>query len=301
MLVGEISLVNDIRILDKGSIYFGNDRSILISVSAFGTLRKDLIKNIGMDRMKGFLNRYGWDLGHEDAKKALNLNLSSVEETIYYGPALHMMKGHVTVETTKLDVTNRNGKYSIHMEGIWQDSYEVVEHLKQFGKSDHPVCYTLTGYASGYLTKICKQTVIVKEVQCQAEGFDRCIWKGKSLDYWNKEEINEELQYFERKPIVEELEITYEKLLEERNNLEKSSIIYKKLSEQLLEGSNLESIVRTIYQITTIPTMIVDQTYRPLAYSGLSYKELNNINKKFQVQLSSNSHLIQSAVTKKVE
>ncbi len=53
----------------NGTIHMNNERIILLSSSAFGTFRKDLIENIGMDRMKGFLIRYGRDLGVKDAKK----------------------------------------------------------------------------------------------------------------------------------------------------------------------------------------------------------------------------------------
>ena len=120
------------------------------------------------------------------------------------------------------------------MEGIWRDSYEAEEHLRQFGFSDTPVCYTLIGYASGYLSRICNQMVIFKELSCQAQGHSECKWVGKSLDYWEGE-VDDELQFYQESPIVKELELTYEKLLEEKSNLEKSAIIHKKLTEELLQ------------------------------------------------------------------
>lgn len=47
-----------------------------------------------MDRMKGFLIRYGWNLGANDAEKALEKNLPSVEKILKQGPVLHMMRGY---------------------------------------------------------------------------------------------------------------------------------------------------------------------------------------------------------------
>lgn len=300
-MLGKIKVSEKIEMKEKnGSIFIDDDRSILISISAFSTLRRDLIKNIGRDRMKGFLNRYGWDLGGKDAEKALKLNLDTIEDTIYYGPAMHMMKGHVKAEPTKLEVERKNGKFSVHMEGTWEESYEAVGHLEQFGKSKSPVCYTLVGYASGYLTKICNQTVVVKEVACQAKGDATCKWIGKSLDYWKDESIVDELKSYERTPIVKELEETYEKLLEERNNLEKSSIIHQKLTREILRGNDLQSIVKTIYETTKIPGMVVDQTYFPLAYGGLSFKEVKALNDEFKTYLRKKKSANPIATTVKI-
>ncbi|WP_171038178.1 XylR N-terminal domain-containing protein [Aquibacillus sediminis] len=277
-------VINNIDVKDNGSLFIDDDRSILISISAFGTLRRDLIRNIGNDRIKGFLNRYGWKLGEEDAKKVLNHKAKSIKEAIYYGPILHKMKGHVTVETTKLEVKPNNEQLSVYMEGTWEDSYEAVEHLSQFGTSTSPICYTLTGYASGYLTTLCNQTVIFKELSCQAEGNGKCKWVGKSLDYWG-EDIHDELQFYEGTSIVEELEITYEELLRERNNLEKNSIIHKKLTEEVLEGNNLHSIVNTVYDTLNIPGVITDANHHPLAAQGLSESSIDEMNIEFKSYL----------------
>ena len=142
---------------------------VLISISAFGTLRKNLIKNIGNERVKGFLIRYGWELGQEDAKKVLKKNLDTLKDAIEYGPILHRMRGNPEIEVTNLEMKPTNDKISVQMEGVWKGSYEAEEHLRQFGFSHTPVCFTLIGYASGYLSKICNQMVIFKELACQAE------------------------------------------------------------------------------------------------------------------------------------
>ena len=49
---------------------------------------------------------------------------------------------------------------------------------------------------------------------------------------------------------MKELELTYEKLLEEKGDLEKSAIIHKKLTEELLQGNNLQSIAEVVYKET---------------------------------------------------
>jgi hypothetical protein len=57
---------------DNGYIYMGESRSIIVAADALGLLRRDLIRDMGFERMKGFLFRYGWNLGRQDAKELLN-------------------------------------------------------------------------------------------------------------------------------------------------------------------------------------------------------------------------------------
>ncbi|MGO0059921.1 XylR N-terminal domain-containing protein [Brevibacillus fluminis] len=266
----------------NGTICMNDERVIVVSASAFGTLRRDLIANLGLERMKGFLIRYGWDLGVKDARKAMNMNLPSVEDVIFTGPALHMIKGHAKVRTTFLHVERASDStvQSVHMEGGWINSYEAEEHVARFGISDTPVCYSLVGYASGYLSAICNHTVILKELSCSGMGDSECRWVGKSVSLWNGE-VDDLLQYFADTPIVKELEITYEKLLEERNTLSRISDIHKKLTEEISNGNDLQSIANVVYETTGIPLIIEDAHFRPFAYAGLSGDEFTAIDDDF--------------------
>ena len=283
-MIINLNLDENLQIEKNGSLFIDDDRSILTSISAFGTLRKNLIKNIGHERVKGFLIRYGWELGQEDAKKVLNKNLKTIKDVIEYGPILHKMRGNADIEVAKLDMKLEGEKISVHMEGVWRVSYEAEEHVRQFGFSDTPVCFTLIGYASGYLSRICNQMVIFKERSCQAEGNHECNWVGKSLDYWEGE-VDHELQFYQESPIVKELEMTYEKLLEEKRNLEQSTIIYEKLTQELLKGNNLESIVEVVYKETDTPGIITDEKHHPLVYTGISSSQFNKVHDEFAAYL----------------
>ena len=280
-MLNNLHLDENLHVKKNGSLFMDKDRSILISISAFGTLRKNLIENIGNERMKGFLIRYGWELGQEDAKKVLKKNLNTMKDVIEYGPILHRMRGNAEIEVTKLEMKPSKEKISVHMEGVWRESYEAEEHVRQFGFSHRPVCYTLIGYASGYLSWICNQMVIFKELSCQGEGHSECKWVGKSLDYWDGE-VDDELQFYQESPIVKELELTYEKLLEEKGDLEKSTIIHKKLTEELLQGNNLQSIAEVVYKETSTPGVITDDKHNPIAYTGISSLQFNEVNEEFK-------------------
>ncbi|MFC2948074.1 XylR N-terminal domain-containing protein [Virgibacillus sediminis] len=274
MLV-EHNLSDGLQILEDGTIYFDRDRSILTSISAFGTLRKDLLENIGQKRVKGFLIRYGEELGRHDARKIKERKGVSLEKLAEYGPVLHTMQGHVQSTPEKIEVTQPDGseKGSVHMEGIWENSYEAEEHVRQFGCSPTPVCYTLTGYASGYLSEIFDRTIIFKEVACQGTGDSHCRYVGKSLDLWDGE-ADDELPFYQESPIVKELEVTYEKLLEERNNFARTYTVHKKLTNELLKRRDLHSIVQVVNEYMDIPILIEDTKKNVLAQQGFTKDQL---------------------------
>ncbi|MFD3445898.1 XylR N-terminal domain-containing protein [Microbacteriaceae bacterium 4G12] len=279
-----------LNIMQKDNkMYMDGDRFIFMPSSSFGLLRKELIENIGEERVKGFLIRYGWDLGARDARRMMVQSHLTLEDAILQGPVLHMKKGHVNVKTTYLDVEYHEDRSvkSVYMEGEWHQSYEAEEYVHYFGSSPFPVCHTLIGYASGYLSVVCNKRVICKEIRCEATGHEFCHWIGKTVEDWG-EEIEKELHFFVEPKIAEELENTYEQLLEERNNLSKTLEIHKRLTEEILLGNDFHSIANVIYNTTSTPLMIVDLNCRPFAYSGLSNEEFYLIEQELYNHLHKN-------------
>lgn len=284
----KLQLAENLQVKENGSLLIKDDRSLIISIAAFGTLRKELIENIGNDRMKGFLIRYGWKLGEADAEKVLRMDLDTIEERVLYGPKLHKMRGNAAIEANIVEIKkicNVSDKYSIFMEGNWKNSYEAVEHVTQFGTEDNQTCYTLTGYGSGFLSKICNQMVVFKELTCEVQGDSECRWIAKSLDRWDVE-IKDELEFYKNTPIVQELEETYEQLIEERKNLKKSIQIHEKLTQEILLGNNLESIANTVYTETGIPGIITDKYHEVLAYKGISESDIHEFSEAFRKKLA---------------
>ena len=151
-------------------LYLSKKRAMIIPIKSFGILQRDLITNIGIDRMKRFFFQYGWNLGKEDAKSfGMDLPISLSDKGLY-GPHFHAA-GHTKVRVTGSDITLDNGKVnSIVLNGIWEQSYEASQHIENFGLAEEPICYTLTGYASGYTSALVGQDVFFKEHQCEGEG-----------------------------------------------------------------------------------------------------------------------------------
>ncbi|WP_028782146.1 XylR N-terminal domain-containing protein [Thalassobacillus devorans] len=276
-----LELERDLKLADDGLIYTEDNRAILVPTSSFGILRKDLYTNIGKERVKGFLMRYGSDLGRKDAKIIQEkFNHESKETIIKKGPIYHQLQGHVVPTLTKIKVEHYDDKVSTYIEGTWEHSYEAEEHIEQFGISDEPVCNTLVGYASGFLSEVCNQTVLFKEVSCVGKGDEVCKWVGRTVDYWTNE-MNDELKYYKEEPIVKELELTYEKLLEERNYLKKASVIYNQLTEEILKGKDLDTIMDFVYNLTKTAILIESPELQLIASGGVPNKDLDGINHSF--------------------
>ncbi|MDR7077495.1 sugar diacid utilization regulator/predicted hydrocarbon binding protein [Neobacillus niacini] len=264
------------------------NRQILTPASAFGIFRKMLVSNIGKERLKGFLIRFGWEMGVNDAKQALKEELS-IEELFKQGPVYHCMNGHITGTEYegRLELDEHNQMVSLTGTGTWKDSYEALDHLQRFGISEHPVCHTLIGYASGFMTTISGQHALAKEVSCVGKGDSECRWVLKTQNEWD-DELKDELVFYNERPIVKELQYTYEQLLEQKNTATKLMEFQKVLTEEIANGSNLQTIIDIVYNLIRIPILIEDIDLRCIAYSGISQDEFNNIQNDMNHYLKEN-------------
>ena len=251
------------------------NRSLIVDAHAFGSFRKDLINQIGLEKTKGFMFRYGWDMGMHDAKECKeNERMHSIEELIKYGPVMHSMKGFVESTIRELSIKHENNMFSIEMVSAWKHSYEAEEHLSQIGISTSPVCYSLVGYASGFMTEICGQKIIFKEIGCCGAGGDECIAVGKSESHWGKE-IKDELNYLEDSTLLETKDLTYEKLLRERDHLTIANNIHKKLMEEVVKGNQLVSIIQDVFKLTKSPVVIHNTNGHLIASAGFTTLSCN--------------------------
>ena len=251
-----------------------NNKKISTTSAAFGVLRKGLIKNLGIRRATGFLLRYGWNLGVSDAEEAMKMS-NSFDFLISQASILHLSTGHIAdVQSERnIELDDSGNVKFIRANGKWIDSVEAYEHLKHFGKSDTPECLTLTGYATGYMTAICQKPVFAKEISCIAKGDPECCFEVRLQEDWGNE-IQEQLQMYHEMNIIEELEDTYEQLLEQRNFIEKLSTFHKKLTDNISSGSNLQDIADTTYKFLQIPIAIEDLGFQKIAISGMKRKNI---------------------------
>lgn len=252
------------------SIKTEGDRNIITSSSVFGILFSQLKKNIGEIRVKRFLFQYGWEMGTNDGKDALELGLPT-DALIKYGPRLHIKNGHIAgIDHECRVVRGRNQEVtSVLGQGVWIDSYEAREYKRIQGVSDSTVCHTLVGYSSGYMSTILKKPLLAKEVTCVGRGDQECRWVIKTIKEWEKEG-EKSLLLFKDQPIINELSYTYEQLYEERQYLEKIADFQNELTGKIVEGSNLKEVADKAFQLIQIPVIIEDAITGNITYSGLT-------------------------------
>ncbi|MCL6575433.1 XylR N-terminal domain-containing protein [Kyrpidia sp.] len=227
-----------------GIIRLNGHRMALIETSALGLLRRDLVATLGMDRAKGFLMRYGWACGQSDAKAIRTMfNWESKDELFFVGPQLHTVEGIVTVEPQELRVDWESG--SLVFTGEWRHSYEADEHLRHFGVSEEPVCWTLVGYASGYLTEIFGRRVLVYEPECRGRGDARCLYMAKSWELCTDAE-RALGQYYEAESLATELDRAYQRISLLNQTWKESMVLHRRLSELMFEEKSLDEIVQVI-------------------------------------------------------
>ncbi|WP_085524513.1 XylR N-terminal domain-containing protein [Tuberibacillus sp. Marseille-P3662] len=225
-----------------GIIQINNKRMALMSVEALGILRRDLVDTLSMERAKGFLMRYGWACGMkaaEDLEKRYNWD--STEELMFAGPAFHTLEGIVTVEPDQLEYDDD----TLYFTGYWRHSYEVEEHIHHYGESKDPVCWTLVGYASGYLTKVFGKEILVHEEKCRGQGDPYCYFVAQTVKPHDDRQ-QEDLRYYHADSLLTELDRSYKRIKELNENIIESDHVQKQLTDLLLEDASLSSMLKVI-------------------------------------------------------
>ena len=149
-----------------------------------------VVEALGLRATRGLFTRLGYTHGWRTAE--------SLEDTIPWddprewalaGGRLHRLQGLVTFER----VESERGV----AEAVWHDSYEAEQHVLHLGTASEPVCWTLVGFASGYLSRVTGEPVYAVEETCCATGDATCRMVARTQADWG-EAIEPHLPFFER-------------------------------------------------------------------------------------------------------
>jgi PucR family transcriptional regulator, purine catabolism regulatory protein len=293
-------ILNDILNVRQESelLYANNERSLLIPSKAFGILQRDLIENIGFDRMKAFYFNFGRHNGEMDAQIYKDHPTLSMEEKILLGPAFHLAKGLVHPQVTEPILEMENGKIKKFLyRGTWENSNDAEQYNLNFGKSEHPVCFSLIGYASGYISEVVGEKVFFKELQCEGQGASSCIWEGRLLSDWDREDY-EEFFYYKDFPIIKELEETNNNLLVEKNNLSMVTKLHSELTAEVIKGNQLENILEIVHRKIDRPVIVEDIHHQIVALAGIHHDEYEPIGEEFKSYLRKNKAITKEHLVK---
>jgi hypothetical protein len=171
---------------DEGIIRLHAQRVVILSAAAMGLMRKELADTLGLEAARRVLLRFGFADGYHDA---VNLrarsNWSNPIEGLRAGAMLHTLEGIVRADVRRVEYDEANGRFE--EEVSWHDSYEAEQHVLHYGKSAAPVCWSLVGYSSGFVSACLGKEIYFRETSCSAQGARHCSAVGRDVESWGAE------------------------------------------------------------------------------------------------------------------
>ena len=177
-----------------GLIHFAGQRVLLWDPVAMGLLRKELIDTLGMTAARGLLTRMGYAHGWRTAETMKDaLPWTDEAQWRRAGGWLHTLQGQVVLEPVERREEDGPAPFA---EALWRDSYEAEQHLLHLGTAEEPVCWSLTGFASGYMSYCNGKPIYCIESRCVGRGDPVCQIIGKPEEEWS-EPCREALRFYE--------------------------------------------------------------------------------------------------------
>ena len=171
---------------DQGIIRLHEQRVVILSAAAMGLLRKELVDTLGVETTRRLMLRFGFADGYHDAVSLRDRSRwADPLEGLRAGAVLHRLEGIVRTEIIRVEHDPATGRFEEDVE--WHDSYVAEQHLHHYGKGESPVCWSLTGYASGYASACLGQEIYFRENECLGQGAAKCSVVGKDAESWGDE------------------------------------------------------------------------------------------------------------------
>jgi DNA-binding NtrC family response regulator len=192
---------------EGGVIHFAGQRALLLDAVAMGLLRKYLVENFGLTAARTVFTQFGFAHGWRMAE-ALKTQVTwdSDEEWRDAGTRLYALEGLFRVES--------GSKGPLSDEGVvLASSYEAEQHLLHFGRADEPMCWTIAGLKSGYLSRAVGKEIYVLEDRCMGKGDSACHLFGRTREEWGHERA-EDLCFFEPIRLEECLNVSLHRVTE---------------------------------------------------------------------------------------
>jgi predicted hydrocarbon binding protein len=152
---------------EQGTIRFAGARAILLDAGAMGLLRKQLTETFGSSAARAIFTRFGYAHGWRMAE-AMDQEIAwdRREDWQAAGGRIHQLQGLLKLLPGGGPMAPEGARVAA--------SYEAEQHLLHLGRSATPVCWTLTGFASGYLSRTEGQDIYVLEKRCLGRGDAAC-------------------------------------------------------------------------------------------------------------------------------
>jgi DNA-binding NtrC family response regulator len=192
---------------EGGVLRFAGQRAILLDAVAMGLLRKYLVENFGLTAARTVLTQFGFAHGWRMAEAMqAEFKWDDSEEWRLAGNRIHTMAGLYAAQSEGMDPLSKSGMMLVA-------SYEAEQHLLHFGRANAPMCWTISGLISGYLSKTLGKEVFVLEDRCQGKGDAGCHLFGRTREDWGDERA-EELRFYDKNRLAECLDVSIHRVTE---------------------------------------------------------------------------------------
>lgn len=192
---------------EGGVLRFAGQRAILLDAVAMGLLRRYLVENFGLTAARTVLTQFGFAHGWRMAEAMqAEFKWDDDEQWRLAGNRIHTMAGLFTTESDNMDPLTKSGMMLVA-------SYEAEQHLLHFGRANAPMCWTISGLISGYLSQTMGKEVFVLEDRCQGKGDAGCHLFGRTREEWGDERA-EELRFFDKDRLADCLDVSIHRVTE---------------------------------------------------------------------------------------
>jgi DNA-binding NtrC family response regulator len=175
---------------EHGEIRFAGKRALLFDAVAMGLLRRQLVDMFGLTVARALLTRFGFAHGYRMAEAmSAAFPWDNPDEWRRAGGVIHTLAGHIRLMPGSEDPQSPGGATLL-------GSYEAEQHLLHLGLADTPVCWSLCGIASGYLSRTDGARVFVLEDRCMGKGDAACHVRAQTAEQWGAA-IDEHLPFFQ--------------------------------------------------------------------------------------------------------
>lgn len=186
---------------EGGTLRLAGQRALLLDAVAMGVLRKYLVENFGITAARAILTQFGFAHGWRLAEAAQTaFEWDSPEEWQNAGMKINSLQGLFSPAPGSKSPLSKEG-------AMVGSSYESEQHLLHFGSSEAPVCWTVSGITSGYLSRTTGKEIYILEDRCLARGDSACHLLGRTKAEWGETRA-EELRFFDEKRLVECLDVS---------------------------------------------------------------------------------------------
>ena len=192
---------------EGGVIRFAGQRALLLDAVAMGLLRKYLVENFGLTAARTVLTQFGFAHGWRMAE-ALQAEFKWDSEADWRqaGTRIHALEGLFRVESGSTDPVSKEGVMLVA-------SYEAEQHLLHFGRSTAPMCWTICGLISGYISRTAGKEIYVLEDRCVGKGDAGCHLIGRTREEWGDERA-EELRFYQAERLKDCLDVSLHRVTE---------------------------------------------------------------------------------------